>query len=95
MSNNQQGRIREAEITHRKRAVIGDRVKHMGQRFTDSATATILGFRATSPAEGMRNTERPGEPWIKVIVRPDNPEETYGRRKNGTWEWDWDRTQLR
>lgn len=94
MAVGQTDRIKETEIAHRRSARIGDRVRHMGHHHTGSATATIVGFRITSPEEGFRNIERPGMPWVKVIIDPDDPHEIYGKRPHGTWEWDWDRTVL-
>ncbi len=77
--------IRRAEVMMEKTVVVGDRVRHYGQRFTSRATATVTGF---SIAEDMRDTEHPGRPWVKIHVDQDAP---------GSWhkdEWDWDRTVL-
>jgi hypothetical protein len=63
-------------------ASIGSRVKHYGQRYTGSATATIIGFYH-EPGAFFR-----GKPWVKVLLEHDEPN-AYDQR-----DWDWDRTEI-
>lgn len=75
-------RITEALVMFQGVARIGSRVKHWGQRYTESATATVVGFTAR-PQHSDRH-------WIRVQVKPDKGDGgLYGT------EWDWDRTEIR
>ncbi len=76
--------ITEATVMYGETARIGSRVKHYGQRYTGSATATVVGFRRAGPDEGYRGD------WIKVLVEHDS-EKTVHDFEGG---WDWDRTEL-
>lgn len=63
---------------------VGDRVKHYGQRFTGSATATVTGF------EIIDDPRLWNYPWVKVHVKRDNPDsQAYPS------PWDWDRVEDR
>jgi hypothetical protein len=58
------------------RLLVGDRVKHFGQRYTGGPTATLVGFELDSDYEV----------W-KAVVTPDPRDPgSYGTR------WDLDRT---
>lgn len=72
--------ITTATVMFRRSVTRGDRVKHYGQRYrAPTGTATVVGFHNVRPGS---------QPWIKVIVEPDNPDSAYGNT------WDWDRTEV-
>lgn len=64
--------ITQAVIMYNQVAVVGSRVKHWAQRYTEFATATVEGFYEEASGKG------------KVRVKPDKPNDTFGN----TWDWD-------
>jgi hypothetical protein len=73
--------ITEAMVMYRKVVTRGSRVKHFGEGFTGEATATVVGFY---------NEGTPQWPAIKVIIKPDRPDNLYA----GFPAWDQDRVVL-
>lgn len=96
MPSSSSNQITEAKVLHGVTVCVGSRVKHFGQRYTGSATATVEGFIDVGHASLDRRSDYLRSSWIIVLVRPDNPNESYGsypKREDGLREWDWDRTE--
>lgn len=80
--------VRAVEVMHKQIAHVGDRVKHLGQRYAGlNGTGTVTGF-AISTAQ--TDIDHPGRPWFKILVKHDNPDEAFAQLPG----WDWDRTEL-
>ncbi len=87
MPTSPSSKITEAEVMLGDVARVGSRVKHFGQRYTEWATATVVGFQSIGDP-GVENPMGFRDGWIKVLVEPDSDRDVYGL------EWDWDRTEL-